>query len=239
MSLKFYKFGSQWGIADLSAFCVKLENFLRLHNIPFEEKNFKMEYLKKAPKKKFPFIEFPNGELLGDSSLIIERLCQEHNIDLSKDLTVEQKAISHAFCRMLDEATYFGLLYSRWIDEKGWNVISPIFFGSLPALLRGYISSKARKDMISSIWKQGTARHTQEEVYASVCADLDALSDLLGKDEWFFGQNKPGLLDICAHANIINLTRVPIENEIKAHVMTRANLCDHAERFQELVYTTI
>lgn len=236
MAITFYKFGAQWGIADPSPFCVKLESFFRLNDIPFEAKNFEMEYMKKAPKQKFPFVEFENGELMGDSTLIIERLSHEKKIDMNGALTNAQKAQSHIFCRMLDEATYFGLLYSRWVDDKGWAVISNLFFDKVPSFLRGIISSKARKDVTKSAWMQGTARHSQEDVYAMICKDLDALSACLGDDEWFFGAPEPTLLDIWCHANVINVIEPPIENSVKTHAKTLQNLVDHAHRFQALVY---
>ena len=93
MAVTLHKFGPQWGLADPSPFCVKLESFLRLNNIPYETKNFdpKSTY-RKSPKKKVPYVVFESGEVMGDSTLIIERLCKEHTIDMDRSLTTEQKA---------------------------------------------------------------------------------------------------------------------------------------------------
>lgn len=237
MSLKLNKFGPNWGIADPSPFCVKLESFLRLNNIDYTVGDHDMNRLfKEAPKKKIPFVEFEDGERMGDSTLIIERLSKEHGIDMDLVLTDEQKAMSYVYRRMIDEALYFNLLYTRWGDDDGWAVLEPLFFGSIPGFVRGIISSKIRKGVLKAARNQGVARHSKEEIYTIACRDLDALSSLLSSDEWFFGTDNPTLLDLWVHASVINIIIPPIDNTVKAHCLTLQNLCDHAKRFQALVY---
>lgn len=233
-----HKFGDIWGIADGSPFCVKLESFLRLSHAEFKFAPFNVQKtMKQAPKGKVPFITLENGKLMGDSTMIIQHLCKRDNIDLNKELGDEQRAISYAFCQMLDESLYFIALYSRWIDEKGWAVIKDVFFRPVPSLLRSLISGKVRKDIIKSAKNQGIARHTQKEVYERGRLDLAALSNLLGEDKWFFGTNEPNLLDIWAHSFVINLISVPIETDLKQIALEYQNICDHAHRFQDLVYS--
>ncbi len=237
MALTLYKFGAQWGIADPSPFCVKLESFLRLNNIDFEFGDFDIKStLNKAPKKKMPFIVFENGQNMGDSSLIIDHLAIKNNIDMDAPLSDEQRCASHAFRRMLDDSFYFAAVYSRWVDDIGWNAIMPLFFGGIPGFIRPLISGKIRKGVIKMLHGQGTARHSKEEIYTAAEKDLKALSDLLGNDQWFFNAAQPTLLDIWAHAFIINFTVPPIETDLKARVLKFQNLCDHANRFETLVY---
>ncbi len=237
--IKFYKFGKQWGIADASPFCVKLESFLRLNDIPFELGRFDIKStLGKAPKKKLPFIITEDGTAIGDSTLIIAHLSKSKNIDMDSALTPEQRAQSHLIRRALDEALYFNLLYSRWVDDNGWNIIKPIFFGNagLPQFLINIIAKKIRKDVVKNSYNQGTGRHTKEEIYRVANEDLSALSNLLGDDQWFFGAQAPTLLDICVHAYVINIIIPPIENSVKTHTLTLSNLCEHAHRLEKLAY---
>lgn len=231
------KFGPQWEIADPSPFCVKLESFMRLNNIPYDTKEFnpKSTY-QKSPKKKVPYVTFENGEVMGDSTLIIERLCHEQNIEMERGLTPEQKATSDAFRTMLDEGFYWPAVYSRWQDERGWSVIKPIFFPGSPAFLMNLLAGHIRRSMIKNIYAQGTGRHSEEEIYAIGTKMLKSLSDLLGHNQWFFGQNQPGLLDIWSHAFVINIIRPPVETQLKANTLEMKNLCRHAENFQKLVY---
>lgn len=238
MAITLYKFGANWGVSDPSPFCVKLESFLRLNNIEYTLGEFDIKTsIGKAPKKKIPYIVTESGQQIGDSTLIIEHFSKEKHIDMDAGLSPENRAISHGFRRMLDEAFYFIVLYSRWGDDRGWDVLMPQFFGEVPtSFLRKVISDRIRAGVVKKAWDQGIGRHSIEEIYEMGRKDLEALSHLLAGDTWFFGSEQPTLLDIWCHAYIINLTRVPIENELKAHCLGFQNLCAHAERFQELVY---
>ncbi len=118
----------------------------------------------------------------------------------------------------------------------GWTVLEPEFFGEVPQFVRGIVSAYIRKGVIKKAHEQGTARHSQEDIYAMACRDLDSLFVLLGDDQWFFGAKKPGLLDLWVHASVINIIKPPIENAVKGHCLTLGHLCDHADRFQRLVY---
>lgn len=235
--LTLYKFGPQWNIADPSPFCVKLESFLKLNNIEYTLSNDCIRTaLSKAPKGKLPFIEFENGDGMGDSTMIIEELSKRHNIDMEATLSDQQKATSHAFRRMLDESTYWVLVYSRWLDDAGWNVIGPLFFDSAPPLMRNFIKSTMRKKVRKNLSGQGFGRHSRDEVYKIGQQDLHALSTLLGDDQWFFGAKAPTLLDIWSHAYIMNLISPPFDVPIKDYALSFENLVRHAQSVQSLTY---
>ncbi|MDH5722326.1 MAG: glutathione S-transferase family protein [Alphaproteobacteria bacterium] len=238
MPLTLQKFGTQWDIADPSPYCVKVENFLRANNIPFDTRNFDLKTTFTMPLgKKIPYIILEDGETMGDSTLIIERLSRDRNIDMDKGLTKEQRATSKAFCTMLDEGLYWPVIYSRWQDENGWKVIKPLFFSGNPAFLANIAASYIRMKTIRTIYAQGTGQRNQEEVYMIGASMLKSLSDFLGQNQWFFGQNKPGLMDIWTHAFVINIIRPPIENSLKDNTLRLTNLCRHAENFQKLFYS--
>ncbi|KAF4711738.1 hypothetical protein FOZ63_005881, partial [Perkinsus olseni] len=55
---------------------------------------------------KVPYIEL-NGQVYGDSSAIVEMLSEKYNKDLDADLSPEQKAMSVAVQRMVEEHAYF------------------------------------------------------------------------------------------------------------------------------------
>ena len=55
MTVKLYQFPSAWGLPNPSPFCMKLEVFLRLAEIPYEIVTWPDP--RKAPKGKLPFIE--------------------------------------------------------------------------------------------------------------------------------------------------------------------------------------
>ena len=82
--------------------CLKLETFLRMTRIPYEN-----EYGFKFSKKgKMPWIEF-NGQEIGDSNFCIQFLNKEFLVDIDSHLTNTEKAIAHSIRTMLEENTYW------------------------------------------------------------------------------------------------------------------------------------
>lgn len=236
MSIALHKFGPQWGMADASPFCMKVESVLRLSGLEFECPEFNARStFAKAPKGKVPFIEV-NGELIGDSNCIIEHLRAKYNVDLDRGLTDEQKATSMAFRRMMDEHLYWVGLYSRWFDEAGWSVTSPLMFGQVPKLIRGLIEKKMKKYMWARIEGHGIGKHNRDEIYAMGVQDVKALSDFLGVKSYYFGRPDPTLLDVCVHAFIAAIHYPPIDTPLKASLEKYENLLEHCERMNKRVY---
>ena len=236
MTIKLYKFSRIWTVPDASPFCVKVESFLRLAKIDYENMRFSMQNMKASPKGKMPYIELENGEKIGDSNLIIAKLSEQYNIDLDASLSDEQRAISTAFRRMLDENTYWVALYSRWLDEPGWTIISNLFFGRLPPIIRQIAKSAQLRNAKNRLNGHGMGKHSKEEIYSIGCHDIKSLSDFLGNKDFFFGGKEPTMLDICAHAFVTNLINTPIENPLNNYAKTLQNLVDHTKRIDDIVY---
>ena len=66
-----HQFSPNWGLPNASPFCMKLEIYLRMANLPHTV--IYEDTLDKAPKKKMPYIE-DEGKKIGDSNLIIDYL---------------------------------------------------------------------------------------------------------------------------------------------------------------------
>ena len=237
MPLKLHKFGEAWGLADPSPFCLKLESFLREANIAYDVAPFEARRsFGKAPKGKLPFIEDQNGELVGDSTLIIERLSRQHRVDLDAPLDDRQRCVSLAFRRMLDEHLYWVGVYSRWIDEPGWSLVPATLFATVPRLFRPVIAAFARRSVTLALHAQGTGRHAPAVIYALGREDMAALSGLLGEDAYFFAADRPTLLDLWSHAFVGEIVAPPIDSPLKTATLALDNLVDHFRRVQARLY---
>ena len=240
MPIKLHKFGEVWGIADPSPFCLKVENFLREANVPYESVPFDpMRTLSRAPKGKLPFIEAEDGTLIGDSTLIIDWLSHKHGIDADAPLGSEQRAVSLAFRRMLDEHLYWVGVYFRWFDEPGWSVIREAFFSDIPRALRPLVMIMQRRRFAAALKAQGTGRHSRDEICQLGNDDLEALSRLLAGDVYFFGASQPTLLDIWAHAFVGQIIVPPFDSPLKQAALRFGNLTDHFNRLQARLYAHI
>ena len=237
MAIKLHKFGEAWGLADPSPFCLKLESFLREAKIDYEAVPFDpRQSFRRAPKGKIPFIEDEDGTLIGDSTLIIGRLSQRRGIDLDAPLDGRERAISHAFRRMLDEHFYWVGVYARWCDEPGWSMVRDRFFRRMPAVMRPVATAMAKRGMVRALQAQGVGRHAREEIYKLGTADMRALSDLLGDNRWFFCTDTPTLLDLWAHAFVAEIVVPPIPSPLRDATLALPNLSAHVERVQSRLY---
>jgi glutathione S-transferase len=211
---------------------MKVETYLRMAGLPYEIVQDNLPF--KAPKKKLPYIE--DGEKrVGDSGFIIDYLKATYGDLVDGGLTPQDRATAHVLRRMLEESFYWSAVYSRWVEEEGWNTIRPLFFGHLPPLLRELIPVLARHSVRKSLWMQGTGRHSREEIYDIGKADLTALSVFLGDKPYLLG-DKPTSIDAVAHAFVVNILVPPMDSPLKQHALTLPNFSAYCERMTGRYY---
>lgn len=228
-NLTLYQFPTRWGIPNESPFCMKLETYLRIAQIPF--KTVYCRTLLKAPKGKMPFIE-DHGNKMGDTNLIIQYLKEKYEIDLDKTLTQEEKAIAHAMGRMLDENFYWCLIYSRWKKNDGFKVVSPVFFDFLPPGLSHLAGAYVRRQILTELHGHGMGRHSDEEIFTIAKRDIATVAHYLGEKNFLMGKN-PTTVDAAVHGFIGNSLLVPLTDPIQSEIRKHPNLVAHCQRIQE------
>jgi len=222
------------GTPNASPFCVKLECALRLYGLAYETST--VPNPAGGPKHKVPFVEI-DGERVGDSALILDRLKANHGLDLDRGLNARKRAESHALQRMIEERLYWVMVYSRWIEAEGWNIIRPLFFAKLPWPMRRFIPRIARKSVLRKLDAHGIGRHTREEIYALGARDLAALSAFLGDEPFLFGDT-PTLADATMFGFLVNIIGPDIPSPLKEAALGHANLVAHTERMGEIFAST-
>ena len=211
-----------------SSFGLKLETWLRMSG---QEHDVATSVRESGPKGKVPFAKI-DGEVMGDSELIIKHLLSQGVRCLEADLEPRQRAKGILVRRLVEEHLYFVLVYSRWVDPDGWRGFQPLFFGPAPALVRGFISNKVRKKVVASLAGQGIARHTPEEVYEKGRMDFLALSTLLGDRMYFLGEG-PTQTDASVYGLLANLYYSPIRGPLQEMLKEHKNLVQFVERIKE------
>ena len=231
--IKLYTFGPFYGLPDASPFCLKVDAYLRATGIPFEVVPG-FENLRRAPKGKLPFIE-DDGKVIGDSAFILSYLKGKHGDPLDAGLTAEQKAVAHAFIKMLDENLYWCMVRFRWIDDAVWPTIRGLFFSAMPAPMRWILPPLIRKGVEKTLREQGIGRHSPAEILEIARRDLRALADLLGDKNWFFGAQLT-TLDVVAFAFLAEVIVPPWKCELCDLARSFPNLVAFVERFQTRFY---
>jgi glutathione S-transferase len=226
--IQFFTLTGGYGLPSLSPFCVKLEVYLRLAEIEYKRRGADLQ---KAPRGKVPYIQ-QGDQLIGDSGLIIERLEASLERPLDAGLSEAQRGLGHVIRRTCEEHLYWGIVYSRWVDDAGWAHQHPKIKAFVPAALSWVLPGVLRSGVKKTLHHHGLGRHDPATLYKLACDDLDALSRLLGEQPFFLG-DAPRTADCAAHAMIWHCLASPFDNPLTARVKAHGNLVDYVERMNQ------
>jgi glutathione S-transferase len=218
-----------WGLPNPSPFCMKLETWLRMSGLPYEAKAITGP--PKTKSGKIPYIERGDGSMLSDSTTIIETLAREHGVDLDAGLSERQHAESVLLQRTFEEHLYFLVLHERWCDDAGWRTTGKDYFATLPAPLRIALPPIIRRQVKRDARGQGLARLSDAERLERGRRDAQAISSMLGDQEFFFG--RPSTIDAVAYGFLANCLRAPIDGPITREVKKFQNLVAYDRRMHE------
>jgi len=223
-----------WGLPSSSPFCLKLETWLRMEQIPYTA-----IALTKPPRShtgKVPYILRADGSTVADSNVIISGIAEEFSIDPAHGASAEERARTHLILRTLEESLYFAAVWERWQQTEYWPTTREAIFGHLPPILRQLLAMTIRRKMLASLQGQGIARHDSARIAAIGQADLMALSSLLGERPYFHG-DKPGLADASAYGTLANLLAFPHSTPLKRVVEQHDNLVDFCGRMKNAFWS--
>ncbi len=118
----------------------------------------------------------------------------------------------------------------------GFGTVKGAAFAKLKFPLRQLIPVFARRGLRKQLHAQGTGRHSRDEIYAIGCRDVTALSELLGDQPFYLG-DEPASVDATAYSFLANLLWVPIDLPIRAHAQKLPNLEAYCQRMKARYYT--
>lgn len=175
MEIELHQFTTPWDLPNPSPFCLKVETFLRLAELDYTVCPWTPLA---APLGKAPFLRL-DGELVADSSTILETLLARTDGALDRHASAQQLAAVHAVVRMLEEHTYWGLLCLRWLDDEAWSTYRWVIGQAVPALVRRPMTAWMRRGVRRAAHAHGLGRHSKDEVLRRVHRDLDAVEAVL------------------------------------------------------------
>lgn len=223
--IELHQFPAKLGVPNLSPFCMKVEAFLNIAGLPYQP--VKQPDPRKAPLGKLPMI-VDGEDRVPDSYHILCYLADKYNVDLNAHLTPEEKAVAHAFERMVEERLYWIFVFNRWLDDN-WPIIKRGAFGKLPPVVRDMVPRLVQNKIKRDLDGQGLGRHDRDTIYAFAREDIQALADFLGDKSYFMG-DKISLADITIGSFLCNLVRVELDSPMKDCVLEHANLDAYQQR---------
>lgn len=226
--IKLYQFAPAFGLPNASPFCMKLETYLRMAVLPYELVN--SANVMKAPKGKLPYID-DGGTVVADTTFVIEYLKSRYGDPLDAALSAREHALATAFQRLIEENLYWAVVHTRWADDAGWAKTREAFFGTMPAPLRWFVPSVARRGLLAEMRGHGMGRHSAEVIHAVGCRDVTAIADFLADKPFMLGE-RPSSLDATAHAFLANLLWAPVDSPIQRHAKALPTLEAYCQRMK-------
>jgi len=231
--IKLYGFGKHMGVIDPSPFVLKVDAFLRMAGLPYEMV-IRADNLKHAPKKKLPYVEY-DGNKVADSYFILRELTQRYGVTLDDHLSEEQASQFELMSRAIDESLYWSLVYSRWVLDEPWAVVKETFFGPLPAPVRWLVPNMVRKDVIKTLYRQGTGRHSKDEILLMADRVFSSLSVLLAENSYFSGERVCSF-DATAYGMLAEFISCDLDNEFNQLAKKYENLVLFCQRVEKELY---
>lgn len=223
-----HQFAPNFGLINVSPFCLKLEAWLRLVGLPYRVEE--VHDLAAAPKGRAPFID-DGDRRIGDSGLVIAHLRQSRGVDPDSWLTPAQRAVGRAVEAMLEDRLYFAALHERWMDPALWPIVRAGLFAGLPDEIAETIRSQQRDRLMG----HGIGAHAPAEIHAIAEADIDALSDILGERPFLFG-DRPASADCTAFAFMHGLLGEQIDGSLRRSVLRQPNLVAYEKRMRQRLF---
>ncbi|MBK8202570.1 MAG: glutathione S-transferase family protein [Bdellovibrionales bacterium] len=216
-----------------SPFCLKMETYLKVANVPYENK-FTVS-MTGSKKKKMPMI-LDQGELIEDSGLIIEHLKQKHGVDLDKHLAIEQKAIAKAFQWLCEKSLVDIVVHFRWVDQTNWPKFREVIFRGAPWFIKGTVANIMAKSIKKTLHKHGIGRFTDAEKLKILDDNLSAISSYLGTKKFFFG-DQVSTIDVILYSFLVQVDPRGVVGQFEGVLNKYPNLTKYVDQFTKTYWS--
>merc|ERR1711915_426766 len=197
-------------IPSISPFCLKLESWLKLHGFKYQNIDHKCKF--RSRKGMLPFVEI-NGDEVADSNMIIETLAKKFDKEMPAQLSQDQKNVQHAMIAMVENHLHWTIVHWRSKDVDNTlkayqlNLQTAIGTKAPASLLNFYFKYTFCRKGLKKVKAHGLGVHTAEEIEQFGKKDLQALSEMLGDKEFFFGDD-PAMLDLVVYSHVAQLVMI-------------------------------
>jgi glutathione S-transferase len=227
--LTLYSYPTLFGVADNTAYGLKVFAFLKLAGVPFQHEH--IFDAAAAPRAQLPYIE-DGGEAIGDSAAIIAYVTEKYRVTLDHALTQDERDNDLMVGRMLDDL-YWVMSYSRWKDERYWHLFRDALLREHPVLTEDALrNAKAFNEQ--RYYFQGIGRYEPDAAMARGLADLAVLARLLPAEGYVHG-NTPTSIDAGLYGFIANIFFYDIDTPLKQFVAAHGNLVRHCRAIHAAV----
>ena len=212
-------------IPSLAGFVLKLETYLRMANIPYDnDYSFTM-----SSKGKVPWI-IVNGQEVDDSSFCIEHLNREFSVNLDAKLSPKEMAISRLLTKTMEENTFWATIEQTRLFDANEEFLDMI---DVRPNWRSFFKNDGPRIVKEYGWGHGIGRHSAQQIRHIGEQDLRAFSAVLASQDYFFGDT-PTTVDACMFGFLANILYATPKSCYCYGLLTTelTNLVDYVERMK-------
>jgi glutathione S-transferase len=228
-NLRVFTFSPDWGLPSAGPFAIKLLAWLELAGVHYEQ--VIEDNPRKGPKGKNPWIEL-DGEVIGDTEIIIELLTKRYGIDLDAGLNKEQKAISLAWRRTFEEHFHQVLEWEMFEHPAGAAYMRRSLTSKMPPVIGPVVYSMLQSHLKRQLYARGIARHAPKVVEMKGRADVDALADFLG-DRPFLLADRPAMADAAVFGLLAPMVYWPMETPVASYAKSVRTITGYCDRMRQ------
>jgi metaxin len=191
-SLILYQHSPAWGLPSSDPSCIAIQAYLKILGLNYEVVNCDNPHL--SPTLSLPVLEVVGTqELFGGTERILQHVQEKLHHTADEHLNRRQKAALHPWIYLLEHKLYNALLYNWWaINENAEEVAKLRHFNTDSFPLKYLLFVVKRRHTLAYL---NANRLTDEDALLNDATECyQSLSDLLGENNYFFG-DKPSTLD--------------------------------------------
>ncbi|KAI1701018.1 failed axon connection [Ditylenchus destructor] len=222
-------------VPSLSSFALKLETWLRMADIQYQ--NVDNEFKYKSEKGQIPFVEL-NGRQIADTNIIIEELTRIFHIQMDDIVNNDAMASAHAcaFHSLVEDTLRWHCWYFRALNNSFFGTedgVAAHFRGFRKFIFKNFILRRMKSKLMSQCRAQGIGRLTPGEVDMFARKNLKALSTFLGDKKYMMGDNFC-TLDATVFGHLSMFYFCPLNKGLKDYMEHSCrNLVDYLRNIKE------
>lgn len=197
----------------------------------FSKYNFTIKYCHESgmsPSGKLPFLINSDGEILAGRKLLEE--ITKFNSETKQLLSEEDESMEKAFSSLVDEKLTRAWLYNKWCDETNFKTITMETYHSLYPKPLSYILAYIDRNKIIKTMLSRKNVLKDDDIYLQAKMTLEAISEQIGDNEFFFGL-RPTYLDATLFAHLHIILSTPSQQcELRRLVLQHENLVQYSKR---------
>lgn len=193
-----------------SPFVLEIAHALQLAKIPFRRERVAYPRIRQLNKlAQLPVVRI-GTELVADSTRILRRIEALVPGSLTAGLDARLEAEAWLWEEFADTALYPYVLATRWIDERGFQVVRRAFFGTLPLPVRAILPSFVRRGMRGALIGRDFLRGGLSALHERLAQTLVGLETRAPETGFWLGpQVTVADVGLFAHLHSLRLPETP------------------------------